>query len=174
MTVNDRGSLPAKVVQAYAAAHAEKGSTVARTARKSTSRGAAKKTTSLPRARKAAKKTARRGAPARKAAPRAAAAPRATATAVDAPPPGKIDLAGALRSHLAAIDAEVRAVNALTERIDTLVTELNDVRDQQAKRLIVLDELRSSVSDQSLGSFLDKVIASRKPRVPEVIPDRLA
>lgn len=154
----------------------DEGTTVARTTRKTTTR-AAKKTTPLPRARKAAaKKTTRRGA-ASTTSRRTAAAPAAATNKtpeVQAPPPGQIDLAGALRSHLAAIDAEVRAVNALTERIDALVTELNDVRDQQAKRLLVLDELRSSVSDQSLGSFLDKVIASRKPRVAEVIPDRLA
>lgn len=128
----------------------------------------------LPRARKVSQAATRKATKpaARKAAP--ASAPAAAPVTVDAPPPGTVDLAGALRSHLAAIDAEVRAVNALTERIDELVTELNDVREQQAKRLLVLDELRSSVTDQSLGSFLDKVIASRRPRVPEVVPDRLA
>jgi hypothetical protein len=163
------------IVQAYADVQPRKGTIVARSTRKATTRTTAKKATPLPRARKAAAKTPRRGT-ATASTRRGAAAPAAARKTVEvqAPPPGQIDLAGALRSHLAAIDAEVRAVNALTERIDTLVTELNDVREQQAKRLLVLDELRSSVSDQSLGSFLDKVIASRKPRVPEVIPDRLA
>jgi hypothetical protein len=68
---------------------------------------------------------------------------------------------------------EVRAVSSLSERIDILVIELNDLRDQQAKRLIVLDELRASVKDKTLGSFLDSAIKPRKTRVPEVIPERL-
>lgn len=92
---------------------------------------------------------------------------------VSAPPAGTSDLAGGLRSYLGAIDAEVRAVSSLSERIDALVSELNDLRDQQAKRLIVLDELRASVSDASLGAFLDQAIKPRKTRVREVVPERL-
>jgi len=68
----------------------------------------------------------------------------------------------------------VRAVTALSERIDALVTELNDVRGQQAKRLLVLDELQGSVTDQSLGAFLNQAIKPRKTRVREVVPERLA
>jgi hypothetical protein len=98
----------------------------------------------------------------------ATAAPAAKATA-----PGAADLAGGLRSYLASVEAEVRAVSALSERIDALVVDLNDLRDQQAKRLIVLDTLRGSVNDKSLGSFLDSAIRPRKTRVPEVIPARL-
>lgn len=92
---------------------------------------------------------------------------------VTAPAAGTIDLAGGLRTYLGSIDAEVRAVSSLSERIDALVVELNDLRDQQAKRLLVLDELRASVTDQSLGSFLDAAIKPRKTRVPEIVPDRL-
>ena len=106
---------------------------------------------------------------------RAAAAPAKAAPEVDvpAPPPGTADLANGLRTYLGAIDTEVRAVSALSERIDALVTELNDQRDQQAKRLLVLDELRASVTDASLGAFLDQAIKPRKTRVREVIPERL-
>jgi hypothetical protein len=136
---------------------------VATTTRKS----AAKKTTARKTAAKktTARKTAARRAPARKA----AAAPATAA----APPAGSIDLAGGLRSYLGAVDVEVRAVSALSERIDALVTELNAARDEQAKRLIVLDELRASVSDGSLGAFLDQAIRPRKTRVAEVVPKRL-
>jgi hypothetical protein len=106
---------------------------------------------------------------------RAVPAPAKAAPAADvpAPPPGTADLANGLRTYLGAIDTEVRAVSALSERIDALVTELNDQRDQQAKRLLVLDELRASVTDASLGAFLDQAIKPRKTRVREVIPERL-
>lgn len=137
-------------------------------------------------ARKAASSAPRTSARPRKAAsvPAVAAAPSATETVssaveteveieVAAPPAGSIDLAGGLRSYLGAVDTEVRAVSALSERIDALVTELNDARDEQAKRLIVLDELRASVSDQSLGAFLDQAIKPRKTRVREIVPERL-
>lgn len=155
-----------------------------RTARKTTARKstARKATARKATARKATKATTRSATPrkatARKAAPRksVSTAPRkatAVTTDVAAPPPGTIDLAGGLRSYLGSIDVEVRAVSSLSERIDALVTELNDLRDQQAKRLIVLDTLRASVTDQSLGSFLTAAIKPRKTRVPEVVPERL-
>lgn len=145
--------------------------------RKSAARkSAAKKTTT----RKAvAKKATTRKSTARKSTAKKATARRTTAPAAasksttTAPPAGSTDLAGGLRSYLGAIDLEVRAVSELSERIDALVTELNDARDQQAKRLIVLDELRASVSDGSLGSFLDQAIRPRKTRVVEVVPKRL-
>jgi hypothetical protein len=92
---------------------------------------------------------------------------------VKAPAAGTTDLAGGLRAYLGSVEVEVRAVSSLSEQIDALVVELNDLRDQQAKRLIVLDELRASVSDKTLGSFLDSAIKPRKTRVPEVIPERL-
>jgi hypothetical protein len=126
-------------------------------------------------ARTAAKKsTARRpkkkAAPARAARPAAAAATTARASA---PAPGTIDLAGGLRSLLSAVETEVREVSNLSERIDKLVAELNARRDDQTKRLLALDALRASVDDATLGSFLDKAIRPRKPRVSEVIPKRL-
>jgi len=139
------------------------------TAKKATPRKAvAKKTTT--RKAVARKSTAKKATARRAAAP--SAAPKASAKTA-APPAGSTDLAGGLRSYLGAIDLEVRAVSELSERIDALVNELNDARDQQAKRLIVLDELRASVSDQSLGSFLDQAIRPRKTRVVEVVPKRL-
>ena len=67
----------------------------------------------------------------------------------------------------------MREVSNLSERIDKLVTELNARRDDQTKRLLALDALRASVDDATLGSFLDKAIRPRKPRVTEVIPKRL-
>ena len=73
----------------------------------------------------------------------------------------------------AAVEVEVRAVSALSERIDALVTELNAARDEQAKRLVVLDELRLSVGDDSLGAFLNQTIQPRTVRVREVVPERL-
>lgn len=97
----------------------------------------------------------------------AAAAPAAAAATV-AP-----DLAGGLKSFLGAIEGEVRAVTALSERIDALVSELNAVREEQAQRLTALDALRASASDGGLTSFLDKLIRPRSPRVPEVVPERL-
>jgi hypothetical protein len=74
---------------------------------------------------------------------------------------------------LESVEAEVRAVTALSNQIDSRVEELNALRDEQAKRLIVLDALRGSVADPSLGAFLDKAIRPRKTRVVEVVPDRL-
>jgi hypothetical protein len=87
---------------------------------------------------------------------------------------GISDLAGGLRSFLTAIETEVRNVTELSERIDGLVAELNGVREEQAQRLIALDALRASAADGGLTSFLDKLIRPRQPRVPEVVPDRLA
>ena len=92
---------------------------------------------------------------------------------VAAPAPGSIDLAGGLTSLLGSVEAEVRAVSELSQRIDELVSELNTRRDEQTRRLLVLDALRGAVDDQTLGAFLDKAIRPRRPRVAEVIPDRL-
>jgi hypothetical protein len=132
---------------------------------------AARKTT----ARKApARKTTARKAPARKApAKRAAVAPARPAAVSAAPPAGTLDLAGSLRTMLDSMDVEIRAVSALSERIDGLVRQLNDAREEQAKRLLVLDALRTSVEDANLGAFLDKAIRPRKTRVPEIVPERL-
>ena len=127
---------------------------------------AAKKTAT----RRTAKKTAARRTT-KTAAARPAAAPSSSSSS--APAPGSIDLAGGLRSLLSAVETEVREVSALSERIDKLVTELNAKRDDQTKRLLVLDALRGSVDDPGLGGFLDKAIRPRKPRVVEVIPKRL-
>ena len=135
-------------------------------ARKSTAR---KSTTRKTTARKT---TARRssGRRARKQATSNAAGAAAARTAAA----GSADLAGGLRTLLASIDSEVRAVSVLSERIDQLVSDLNDRRDEQAKRLLVLDALRSSVNDAGLSAFLDKAIRPRKTRVTEVIPKRLS
>jgi hypothetical protein len=65
-------------------------------------------------------------------------------------------------------------VSTLSEQIDALVGELNGVRDEQAKRLLVLDALRTSVDDAGLTSFLDKAIRPRRQRVAEVVPERLS
>ena len=131
-------------------------------------------------ARVPAKKAARK-APAKKAArksnARTTAARPAPASApprtVNAPPARINDHAGGLRSLLGAVENEVRAVTALSERIDGLVTQLNAARDEQAKRLITLDALRGAVDDTNLGTFLDKAIRPRRARVEEVVPKRL-
>jgi hypothetical protein len=83
------------------------------------------------------------------------------------------DLAGGLRTLLDSVEGEVRAVTALSEHIDRLVSELNGARAEQAERLLALDALRGSASDGGLTSFLDKLIKPRHPRVTEVVPDRL-
>ena len=97
-----------------------------------------------------------------------------TSSAVTAPAPGSIDLAGGLTSLLGSVEAEVRAVSELSQRIDELISELNTRRDEQTRRLLVLDALRAAVDDATLGAFLDKAIRPRRPRVAEVIPDRLS
>lgn len=180
MTVNDRGSLPVSVTQAYALAHTKstKGTTMTTPARKNAKKATARKATARKAtARKATTrkpaKAAAKPVRARKAAPVRRTAAASAAASVNAPAAGSTDLAGGLRSYLGSIDTEVRAVSSLSEKIDGLVTELNDLRNQQAKRLIVLDTLRSSVSDKTLGSFLDQAIKPRKTRVSEVIPERL-
>ena len=128
----------------------------------------------------ARKATARKAAPTKRATTRRApsvgtAAPAATTTAASAAPPaGSTDLAGGLRSLLGSVEAEVRAVSVLSERIDELVRQLNEARDEQSKRLIVLDSLRGAVDDTNLGTFLDKAIRPRRTRVTEVVPDRLS
>jgi hypothetical protein len=125
-------------------------------------------------ARKAPAKKAARKSTARKATARRAPAAASTASSTtSAPPAGSTDLAGGLRSLLGSVETEVRAVTALSERIDGLVTQLNGVRDEQAKRLLVLDALRTSVEDTNLGTFLDKAIRPRRARVTEVVPKRL-
>lgn len=135
-------------------------------------RTSTRKTTTARRARKTS------AAPARRTASRstqASSAPRASAPVETAAVAagGIADLAGGLKSFLVAIETEVRAVTALSERIDGLVTELNAVREEQAQRLLALDALRASAEDGGLTSFLDKLIRPRQPRVPEVVPDRL-
>ena len=122
-------------------------------------------------AKKAARKSTTRRTTARRTTT-TAAAPRAAATTT-APPAGSTDLAGGLRSLLSSVETEVRAVSTLSERIDDLVRQLNDARDEQAKRLIVLDSLRGAVDDTNLGTFLDKAIRPRRTRVEEIVPDRL-
>ena len=125
-------------------------------------------------ARTAKKTTTRRRttAPARKRAA-APAAPRQSAPAAAAQSSVAPDLAGGLKTFLSAIEGEVRAVTALSERIDALVTELNAVREEQSQRLLALDALRGTARDGGLTSFLDKLIRPRSPRVPEVVPERL-
>lgn len=130
-------------------------------------RTSAKKTTTR---RSSTRRTTRKTTAAR---PAAATAAKAPAAAAAAPAAGSVDLAGGLKQLLASVETEVRAVGALSERIDVLVTELNARRDEQAKRLLTLDALRSSVDDISLGAFLDKAIRPRKVRVVEVVPKRL-
>jgi hypothetical protein len=129
---------------------------MARTTKKTTAR---RRTTTTARKRAAARPAGR---------PRAAAATASAAASV-AP-----DLAGGLKSFLSVIEGEVRAVTALSERIDVLVAELNAVREEQAQRLIAMDTLRATASDGGLTSFLDKLIRPRSPRVPEVMPERLS
>jgi len=127
-------------------------------------------------ARAAKKTTTRRTTTRRAPAAKRAAAPAAASTSPassSAPAPGATDLAGGLKSLLGAIETEVREVGNLSERIDKLVAELNARREDQTKRLLTLDALRASVDDAGLGSFLDKAIRPRKPRVQEVIPKRL-
>ena len=123
-------------------------------------------------AKKAARKTTGRSTTRRAATTRPAATTSAASTS-SAPPAGSTDLAGGLRSLLGSVETEVRAVTALSERIDTLVTQLNAVREEQAKRLITLDALRGAVDDTNLGTFLDKAIRPRRARVEEVMPKRL-
>jgi hypothetical protein len=135
---------------------------MARTSTKKTTTRRPRKTSASP-----ARRTQSRGASTARA---KATAPAATASA---PVGGISDLAGGLRTFLTEIETEVRAVTALSERIDGLVGELNTVREEQAQRLLALDALRASAEDGGLTSFLDKLIRPRQPRVPEVVPDRL-
>ena len=135
---------------------------MARSTKKTTARRP-RKSTATP-ARRTAARTTKSTVPAV-----SAAAPSAAAAAAG----GISDLAGGLKSFLTAIETEVRAVTALSERIDGLVAELNTVREEQAQRLLALDALRASAEDGGLTSFLDKLIRPRSPRVPEVVPERL-
>jgi hypothetical protein len=134
----------------------------------------------VPAKKAGARKATGRKATARKSTTRRVATRRTStgstatqAAAVTAAPAGTTDLAGGLRALLSSVEAEVRAVSSLSERIDDLVRQLNDARDEQAKRLIVLDSLRGAVDDTNLGTFLDKAIRPRRTRVEEIVPDRL-
>jgi hypothetical protein len=131
---------------------------------------AAKSTARKATARKSAARRTGKRASARR---RTGGAAASTAAASRASAAGSADLAGGLRSFLSSIEAEVRAVSALSERIDALVTDLNARRDEQSKRLLVLDALQTSVNDAGLSSFLDKAIRPRRARVQEVVPKRL-
>ena len=137
---------------------------MARSTKKTTARRPRKASASP--ARRSASRATKKTVPAARAAAPAAAAAAAAAGGIS-------DLAGGLKSFLTAIETEVRAVTALSERIDGLVSELNVVREEQAQRLIALDALRASAEDGGLTSFLDKLIRPRSPRVPEVVPERL-
>jgi protoporphyrinogen oxidase len=123
------------------------------------------KKTSTRRPRKASSATASRA--------KTAAPTVVESTPVAAANGSVTDLAGGLRTFLDAIETEVRAVSALSSRVDGLVKELNTVREEQAQRLLALDALRASATDGGLTSYLDKLIRPRLPRVAEVIPERL-
>jgi hypothetical protein len=133
-------------------------------------------------ARKAAKKAPARKSSARKTSARKTSArrgrptvpPVTAAAAAPAASRNVSDLAGGLKSLLGAVESEVRAVTALSERIDGLVANLNAAREEQAQRLLALDALRSSARDGGLTSFLDKLIRPRQQRVAEVMPERLS
>ena len=120
-------------------------------------------------ARTPAKKTATRPAGKTTAAARTPTAPAAAASST-----GVADLAGGLRALLDAVEGEVRSVSTLSGQIDALVADLNAAREEQAQRLLALDALRGSAKDGGLSSFLDKLVRPRMPRVPEVVPGRLA
>lgn len=64
-------------------------------------------------------------------------------------------------------------MSELSEHIDVAVSALNNLRDEQAKRLLVLDELQAAAEDASLTAFLSKAIKPRKTRIAEVVPERL-
>lgn len=147
--LSDRGPIPRHVRDAYRDS---------RRRRSSRGTGAAAKRTARPRAKAVA-----------------AAEPKITADAVPQTTPGSgvPDLAGGLRTLLDLVEAEVRAVNGLSDRTDVLVAELNEVREEHAQRLLALDSLRSSATDSGLSSFLGKLIRPRSPRVAEVVPERL-
>lgn len=108
-------------------------------------------------------RTAKKTTAARRPAARPAAARPAAASSS-----GVTDLAGGLRSLLGAVEGEVKAVTALSGRIDDLVTQLNAAREEQAQRLASLNALKGAASDGGLSAFLDKLIRPRMPRVPEV------
>ena len=184
MPVNDRGSLPAAVLAAYAAfSSPQEGTTPMPTA--ATKRPGRKPASAATGRKRSAARTASTKAP---TAPRAKAGSRTGTTSnpttpvplvaptavVDAPAAGSVDLAGGLRSYLDSVKVEVLAVSALSEQIDELVTALNAAREEQATRLLVLDALREAFSDAGQFGFLDNLIKPRKTRVPEVVPARLA
>lgn len=131
---------------------------------------------SLPLAVRQAYLEARDGAPAVEPAQEPAEAlsetPAGSVTAAEATDE-PADLAAGLRTYLSSVDAEVRAVSTLSERIDAHVAELNALREEQAVRLLALDELQESVSDPSLSAFLATTIRPRPVRVAELIPERL-
>jgi hypothetical protein len=136
---------------------------MARTAAK---RSASKRTASK---RSAAKRTS-----SRRSRPSVPPVTRAAATTAPAATRNVSDLAGGLKTLLTSVETEVKAVTALSQRIDNLVTELNAAREEQAQRLLALDALRGSARDGGLTSFLDKLIRPRQQRVAEVMPGRLS
>jgi hypothetical protein len=93
---------------------------------------------------------------------------------VTAPPAETVDLAGSLMSVLGSLEKEVARVSEISAAIDDHVRDLNTLRDEQARRLLTLDALRSAVTDDSLGAYLDKYIRPAPTNVDEVVPARLA
>ena len=177
LEVNERGALPAGLLLAYRSAHrtapdtTPKEEDVAPAPARKTS--LAKERDPAPPAQEApsAPPPEPPQAPLPQAPTPQAPAPQAPLT--PAPPAGSVDLAGSLRGLLGSVDTEVRAVGLLSERIDDLVGQLNAAREEQATRLLVLDELRASVQDETLGAFLEKAVRPRRARVVEVFPERL-
>ena len=169
MSVRDRGALSADVVRAYDAAHP---SSPTPPSKEHDVAAAPAKKTPAAKAPEAAPAEASGTATSGTASGSPTASPGA-APEVQAPPAGSVDLAGSLRGLLGSVDTEVRAVGVLSERIDDLVTQLNAAREEQATRLLVLDELRASVQDETLGAFLEKAVRPRRARVVEVFPERL-
>lgn len=134
----------------------------------------ARKTTSTRQPRKStASSTRRSGAVAAATPALSATSAESVGTAAAAADGVAPDLAGGLRSFLDAIETEVRAVSALSERIDGLIRQVNAARNEQAERLLALDALRSAATDGGLTSFLDKLIRPRMTRVTEEFPERL-
>jgi hypothetical protein len=169
--VKTRGTLPAEIVQAYAAAHGDEG--VATTA--AAPRASARRRAAAPERGRASRPGAPRSRPTGRGATPAARSTEASQSPspVTGTATAKGSLAGGLRSLLDSMEREIGRVSALSEHIDDIVTRLNARRAEQAARLEALDELRGASPDPVLTQYLDEIVQPRTPQVQEVVPDRL-
>jgi len=86
---------------------------------------------------------------------------------------GAESLTYGLRELVWGIESEVAVITRLSQRIDESVEQLNELRADAARRLMLLDDLLATGGDADLVAFLERAVVAPLPEVPEQFPERI-